>query len=119
MFAVFGEYGRKGAGALYRVDCGRNFLRLEKAKNIESKGFCLPLFVRVRGALHGKHAHTGTKGHAQTRRALWEMDGVNTAQGLGSVKDFHLKRVVDGRLCCRIEGCREKDTQSCHGNDKK
>jgi hypothetical protein len=34
------------------------------------------------------------------------------------VKDFHLKLVVEGQLCCGIEGRREKDPQPCYGNDE-
>jgi hypothetical protein len=31
------------------------------------------------------------------------------------MKDFNLKIVVEGLLCCGIEGYREKDPQCCHG----
>jgi hypothetical protein len=75
------------------------------------------LSVRVGGAFHGEDAHTRSKGHPQARHPPGQTDGINAAQGLGIVKDFHLKLVVEGLLCYSVEGRRAKDPQPCHGND--
>ena len=76
------------------------------------------LFLRVGGALHGKDAHAGVKGHAQARRALGKTDGVLAAQGFGIVQDFHLEFVVESLLCCGIDGRRKKNPQSCQGGNE-